>query len=105
MKQILGIAAAACLVGGCAQHRVVVPHPDFAGQPVTADSNAIGWVAKQRRTVADCPTNSLHEVRVHQSFLQGLATVLTLGLWMPTKLEYRCGKQDTEEGSTGGAGQ
>jgi hypothetical protein len=92
MKDLLLPLACALLLAACAQHRLVVARPDPTGQPITANSSALGWVAKQKRTVADCPTNLLAEVRVHQNLLQALATVATLGAWMPTKFEYRCAK-------------
>ena len=96
MKSVTLFVACAMMLAGCAQHRLVVARPDLTGQPVKVDSNAIGWAAKQRRTVAECPTNLLGEVRVHQNILQAAATLLTLGLWMPTKLEYRCAKVPSE---------
>lgn len=89
-----------CLLAGCAQHRLIVAHPNPTGEPVTVSSNAFGLGALERRTVADCPTNLLDEVRVHQNLGQALATVLTLGLWMPIRIEYRCAKVPTAVGST-----
>jgi hypothetical protein len=89
-----------CLLAGCAQHRLIVAHPNPTGEPVTVSSNAFGLGTLERRTVADCPTNLLDEVRVHQNLGQALATVLTLGLWMPIRIEYRCAKVPTGVGST-----
>jgi hypothetical protein len=102
MKPVQLILASALIVASCAQHRLIVARPDPTGQPIKVDSHAIGWVAKQRRTVADCPTNLLAEVRVHQNLLQALATVVTLGFWMPTQLEYRCAKKPADEPGTFG---
>ena len=92
--------AASLLLSGCAMHRLVVANPNPTGEPVTVDSSAFGFGALERRTVADCPTNLLDEVRVHQNLGQALATVLTLGLWMPARIEYRCAKVPTPVGST-----
>jgi hypothetical protein len=89
-----------CLLAGCAQHRLIVAHPNPTGEPVTVSSNAFGFGALERRTVADCPTNLLDEVRIHQNLGQALATVLTLGLWMPVRIEYRCAKVPAVVGST-----
>jgi hypothetical protein len=47
-----------------------------------------------------CDTNIIDEVRVHQNFGQALATVLTLGIYMPTSIEYVCGNVPNAEGST-----
>ena len=75
-----------------------MPHPNPSGQPVSVSSNC--FAGAQRRIAAECPTNVLDEVRVKQNLLQALATVLTLGLYMPAKIEYRCAKVPTVEGST-----
>ena len=86
------------LVSACTQHRLVVPHPNPTGEPIAVSSNS--FAGAQHRIVAECPTNVIDEVRVKQNLFQALATVLTLGLYMPTKIEYRCAKKPTEEGST-----
>ncbi|MDB5703285.1 MAG: hypothetical protein JWN66_401 [Sphingomonas bacterium] len=101
MARFLPVAlAAALLLGGCAQHRLVVEHPNPTGEPVTVSSSAFGWGGVQRRTVARCDTDLIDEVRVHQNIGQALASVLTLGLWMPTTIEYRCAKRPAATGST-----
>jgi hypothetical protein len=92
------LTAAAFVASACTQHRLVVPHPNPSGQPVAVSSNS--FAGAQRRIVAECPTNVIDEVRVKQNLLQALATVLTLGLYLPAKIEYRCAKKPTEEGST-----
>lgn len=94
--KVLAVAGAAVLAG-CAQHRLVVPRPDPIGQPVTVQSDAFFFGVKQPRKVAKCPTNLMAEVRVHQNLLQALATVVTLGLWQPARLEYRCAKIPVED--------
>ena len=86
------------LVSACTMHRVVVPRPNPTGEPIAVSSGSIAGA--QRRIVVDCPTNLLDEVRVKQNLFQALATVLTLGLYMPTKIEYKCAKVPTTEGST-----
>lgn len=94
------IFAVAVLVSGCAQHRLIVPQPNPTGAPVTVKSSAFGFGAVQRRTVANCDTNIIDEVRVHQNLGQALATVLTLGIYMPATIEYVCGNAPNAEGST-----
>lgn len=94
--------AASLLLSGCAYHRLIVPNPNPGSSWKAASSNALGFGAAQRRIVADCPSNLLDEVRVRQSLGESLVTVLTLGLLAPARVEYRCAKSPTEEGSTGG---
>jgi hypothetical protein len=94
------LLAALWLLAACAQQRLIVAHPNPTGEPVTVNSNAFGFGAVERRTVAECPTNLIDEVRIHQNLAQALATVLTLGLWIPIRIEYRCAKVPTAVGST-----
>ncbi|GGI89049.1 hypothetical protein GCM10007973_26780 [Polymorphobacter multimanifer] len=79
-------------VSGCATHRLVVANPNPSGEAVAFDSDSFGLGAVQRRTVADCPSNLIDEVRVKQNLGQALTSVLTLGLWQRARIEYRCAK-------------
>ena len=77
---------------GCAQHRLVVQRPNPTGESVIVQSTAFAFGTVQRRTVADCNTNLIDEVRVHQNLGQSLVTLLTLGAVMPLRIEYLCAK-------------
>lgn len=96
---------AALLLDGCASHRIMVANPNPSGPYRSVQSTALGFGAAERRTVVDCPTNLLDEVRVRQSFGEALLTVVTLGLVAPARVTYRCAKRPTEEGSTSGGGE
>jgi Bor protein len=87
-------------LAGCAEHRLIVKRPNPTGAPQTADSKAFGWGAVQRRTVAECSTNLIDEVRVKQNLGQALVSVLTLGLYMPTRIEYVCANVPSPVGGT-----
>ncbi len=99
-RKLVGAAAAVFLLQGCAYHRLVVREPNPADQyyhPVS--SNALAWGAVEEQRVAEkCETSLLSEVRVQTSLLQALATVLTLGFWQPSRVEYRCSKEPTGVG-------
>lgn len=101
MKRFLVLVLATCALNACAYHRLVVAQPNPPDQiyhPVK--SNAFAFGAVEQQTVASaCETNLLSEVRVRTSILHSLATVLTLGLWQPAALEYRCSKLPTNVGS------
>jgi uncharacterized lipoprotein YajG len=92
--------AAMLLVAGCAEHRLIVQRPNPTGAPKMVQSNAFAFGTVQRRSVAQCDTNLIDEVRVHQSFGQALVTVVTFGLYMPTKIEYVCANVPSPVGST-----
>jgi hypothetical protein len=80
------------LLSGCAQHRIIVQTPNPTGQPVTVNSTAYAFGTVQPITAAQCNTNLLNEVRVHQNLGQSLVSVLTLGIVNPLKIEYICAK-------------
>ncbi|MFZ4381047.1 MAG: hypothetical protein ACOYO0_03650 [Sandarakinorhabdus sp.] len=101
MTRLLLALAVSASLSGCAYHSLTVPEPNRGDQflhPV--DSNAIAWGAIEDPKKADkcAGTNSISDVQVRTSFLQSLATVLTLGFWQPSHIRYRCGKLPTGEG-------
>ena len=100
MRKILPALFALSLLAGCATHRLVVQHPNPYGEPHRINSVAIGWGAAQKRTVATCDNSVLDEVRVKQNFGQSLVTVLTLGIVMPTTVEYICAKTPVTPGAS-----
>lgn len=94
-------AGSALLLAGCATHTLTVPEPlrlDQALHPVR--TNAIGWGTIEDVKVAEkCrETNSISDVQVRTSFWTSLVSVLTLGIWQPADIRYRCGKRPTTEG-------
>ena len=103
------VAAALSLalpLNGCAYHQLRVAEPNGYGDFHTANTNAYFWGALEETKVADkCATNLIDEVRIVTSLPQALATVLTLGMWMPATVKYKCAKRpimpDEDEG--GGA--
>lgn len=99
MRKILPALLAVSLLGGCATHRLVAPHPNPYGEPQRVSSVAFGWGAVQKRTVVTCDNSLIDEVRVKQNLGQSLVTVVTLGLVMPTTIEYVCAKTPAQPGS------
>lgn len=102
-RRPIALIAAALLTSGCVTHQLIVANPNPTDdRPAAISSNGFGFGALQRRNVAECDTNLIDEVRVRQTLAQALATVLTLGLWMPTRIEYRCAKVPSTTGTIGG---
>jgi hypothetical protein len=95
-----GLAAVLLLLDGCAYHRLVTKRPNPADQTYhPVETSALAWGASEERRVAEkCETSLLSEVRVRTSLAQALATVLTLGFWQPSRIEYRCSKAPTAAG-------
>lgn len=102
-RRPVALIAAALLTSGCVTHQLIVANPNPTDdRPPAIASNGFGLGAVQRSNVARCDTNLIDEVRVRQTLAQALATVLTLGLWMPTRIEYRCAKVPSTTGTIGG---
>jgi Bor protein len=94
------LASCLLLLAGCAEHRLVVLRPNPGTPPATVNSSAMGWGAVQTKNVAACESNIIDEVRVKQNVGQSLVSVLTLGMYMPTTIEYVCGNVPSEVGGT-----
>jgi hypothetical protein len=104
-RRSVALVAATLLTSGCVTHQLIVANPNPTDdRPPAIDSNGFGFGAVQRRNVAQCDTNLIDEVRVRQTLAQALATVLTLGLWLPTRIEYRCAKAPSTTGTIGDGG-
>ncbi|MEA3044354.1 MAG: hypothetical protein QOH47_2192 [Sphingomonadales bacterium] len=104
-RRPVALVAAALLTSGCVTHQLIVRNPNPTDdRPPAISSNGFGFGAVQRRNVAECDTNLIDEVRIRQTLGQALATVLTFGLWMPTRIEYRCAKVPSTTGTIGGGG-
>lgn len=104
MRHALIVLLGGLALQGCAYHRLVVengvpPDPTYH----VVESSAVGWnVSEPQALVAsECATDLLFEVRTRTSFLQSLATVLTLGFWQPARMEYVCAAVPTEPGTSG----
>lgn len=84
-----------CVVftSGCANYQVRMPDEDPLNKPYEGGMMHayVGglWYAPQVMT-ADCPTKAINDVVVKRNYLYDLASVLTLGLWMPIEINYRC---------------
>jgi Bor protein len=100
MRPIIFMCCASLMLAGCAEHRLVVRQPNPNTQKEEVQSAATGWGTSQTKNVAVCDSNIIDEVRVKQNFGQSLLTVLTLGFYMPTTIEYQCGNPPSEPGST-----
>ena len=105
MRTIASFLAALALVSsvllqGCAHYRVVVPEPTPATDYEKATMHVFFWGAIEETLVADnCVDNVLDEVRSKRTLPNVLATVLTLGIWMPLDVEWKCAKRRQDPGT------
>lgn len=82
----------------CAEYRVSVPDSDpiqLEGQESeyverTMDAYLWGGILDPQVVAADCQGEGINDIVVHRTWQQDLISVLTLGIWMPADVRYRC---------------
>jgi hypothetical protein len=92
------LLAGLLVLQGCAEYRVAVPDPDpvqlegqkgeYLEQPM--DAYFWGNIVEPQVVTADCEGEGIDDVSVHRTRQQQLISVLTLGIWMPGDVRYRC---------------
>ncbi len=79
---------------GCASYQLRMPDSDPAVETYEGGAmNAFFWGTTNDPQVmtAEChESKGINDVVVKQNYLQALASVITLGIWMPTRVEFRC---------------
>ena len=103
-------------MNACSTYQVRLPDSDPfqpEGQAEEYESRIMhtyfwGLINKPRTFDAQCEGQALNDVVVGSNYAMDLATVLTLGIWSPIELRYRCHAPATrtEEfpGSSSGSG-
>ena len=87
-------------VPSCAHYRIVVPEPAPATDYKREVMNVYFWGALEDPLDTDnCVSNAIDEVRVKRTLPYVLATILTLGIWMPLEVEWKCAKPQSDGGS------
>lgn len=98
---IVVLLAALAAAPGCASHQVRLPDSDPLEKTYQSEApQAFLWglVLKPQVVTADCE-NGLNDVVMKPNFLHSLATVVTLGIWMPAAVEFRCRAPHGDGGS------
>jgi hypothetical protein len=86
---------------GCATYQVRTPDSDpleKTYQSETPQAFFWGLILNPQVVTADCD-DGLNDVVLKRNFLHDLASVLTLGIWMPTAVELRCRAPHGDGGS------
>lgn len=101
-------AALLCLTlaSACAHYRVQAP--GAAGTGATEPEGEVLWsllwgVVQEQPRVDNCQGQPLAEVHQSTNLGYALVSVLTLGIAMPQRVEWRCAKARPEPGTLGGA--
>jgi hypothetical protein len=92
------LLAAMVALQGCAEYRVSVPDSDpsqpegQAGEYIERRMDAYFWgnVLDPQVVAAECEGEGIDDLVVQRTEQQKLISVLTLGIWMPSEVRYRC---------------
>ncbi|MBI3218414.1 MAG: hypothetical protein HYZ44_02785 [Bacteroidetes bacterium] len=96
------------LTQGCYHYRVASAKFDPSTNYQKKRVDSFFWGAAQKRTnaidvvTANCDSlniNKIDEVRVTTNYGYALITVVTLGIWCPIQIEWKCAKPCEREGS------
>ena len=98
---LLILLASLVAAPGCATYQVRTPDSDPLEKTYQSEApQAFFWglVLSPQVVTADCDSG-LNDVVLKRNFLHDLASVLTLGIWMPTAVEFRCRAPQGDGGS------
>jgi len=96
-RNLLFALAFTFILSGCYSTRVAT-HAQAGAEVSGQTVNHFFWgliQSPQRVTTPICDSlgaNGLAEVTVKNNFGYSLITVVTLGIWSPTRIEWKCGK-------------
>lgn len=84
---------------GCYHYRVVAPVPNPATDYEHETVHSLFWGLLQEDTAAsDCISGAIDEVRVSTNFAYLAVSILTMGIWVPLDVEWRCAKEPVPDG-------
>lgn len=95
LARVLFTGCASLVLGACYHARVAAPNVANLNEPVSVTKVSLLWGLAQSRaedTTCTCLNNGIKEVTSNTNFGYLLLGVVTLGIVVPTELEYVCGK-------------
>ncbi len=102
---LIYILLAAVLLSGCYGYRVDVLNPDPVTEPESQIAHSLFWglIQDPQYVVAkNCHSNAINDVYISSNYAYAFVTVLSLGLWAPVEVEWRCAAQTTDDGHDSG---
>jgi Bor protein len=96
--RVLALAAGLLAMPGCASYQVTVPDSDpiqlegQEGSYVEKTMNAYFWglVLDPQVLAAECQGQGINDVVIDRTLGHDVASVFTLGIWMPMDVRFRC---------------
>ncbi len=90
---VLMLVAGLTWAHGCATYQVRMPDDDPAiivPEGKVMHAYLWGLFYDPQVLTADCESRAINDVEIKRSYLYDLASVLTLGIWMPMEVRFRC---------------
>ncbi|PTR16240.1 MULTISPECIES: Bor/Iss family lipoprotein [unclassified Nitrosospira] len=108
---VVACLTALLILPGCATYHVTVPDSDpirTEGQTAEYQSKTMhaffwGLLLHPQVLSAECHGQGINDVVVFRTWLHDYVGVVTLGLWMPTQVRFRCKAPPTRPGILPGA--
>jgi hypothetical protein len=101
-SRILLMAVSIILFQSCYHYHITTSNFDASTQYNKKTVSSFFWgLAQQNVTASNCDSlkiNSLDEVHVKTNLGFALITVITLGIWCPMTVEWKCAKPCPREG-------
>lgn len=99
----VGAIVTVVLVQGCANYQARVAdgkpsQPEYEGGMMNAWLFG-GYVKPEIQSAEECK-HGMYDVVTKSNYLYSLATVVTLGIWMPMDVEFRCKAPGVQGGGT-----
>ena len=100
VRAVVALAGLLAL-SGCAEYHLTIPSSDPAPTEYRQSMNAYVWglVLDPQVVGAENCQDGINDVFIDRNFGQDLASVLTLGLWMPAEVRYHCKAPGTRDGT------
>lgn len=98
---VLVLVAALACAQGCATYKVRIPDDravDLNYQGRTMHAFVWGAWYDPQVLAAECGREAINDVKIKRNLLHDLASVLTLGIWMPIEVNFRCASTRIREG-------
>ena len=102
-RHLIGSVLLCALLGllvGCAHYRVQTPRPNPGTELKKKQVDVYLWGLLEEKVVADnCLSNGIDEVGFSSNLGNDLISILTLDIWMPREVEWKCAKPPMQPGT------
>ncbi len=105
IRQYFVLFAVSFFLHGCYGYRVDVLHSDPVTEAEQQTAHAFFWgllQSPQYIVAENCKSNAINDVYITTNYGYAFATVVSLGIWAPIDVEWRCAEQPSHDGDDNG---